>query len=280
MGGSLALAIKKHKIARTVVGLVRREKSIKEALALGAVDMATLDANHAVSGAELVVFAGPVSTTPLLFEALLPYLPKRCLLTDVGSTKQTLTKTMHRLIHRANNQGRQLTFIGAHPMAGSEKAGVMAARSDLYDQSVCLLIDDNLDNHKAINRMRTFWKRVGCTAVITLSAKDHDRLTALASHLPHALAASLVLLVQEQSGQDQRLQAVLSSGFRDTTRIAGGLASMWTDIFMSNRREVIRALGRLEAMLGRFKSLLQKEDEIALHRFLEAAQVFRQKVDK
>ncbi len=279
MGGSLGLAIKKNNLARTVVGLVRREKTVRDAQGRHIVDLVTLDVK-ALAGADLVVFAGPVSTTPLLFESLLPYLPKRCLLTDVGSTKEALVKTMHRLVSRANAQGRQLTFIGAHPMAGSEKAGVLAARDDLYDQSVCLLINDHVAQPRAMVLLQRFWKKVGCAKVLTLRAKDHDRLTAMTSHLPHAVAASLARLAQQQSDRDGRTQWLLSSGFRDTTRIAGGLPSMWSGIFLSNRREVIQALAKMEGMLARFKTLLQKEDEAGLKLFLEEAQQFRQKVEK
>lgn len=271
MGGSLGLAIKRAKLARLVTGLARRPATLRQAKRLGCLDQGTLDPRQA-AGADLVVLAGPVSSMPGLLASLAPHLPAGCLVTDVGSTKTWLCSQVKALLKR---QG--LVFIGSHPMAGSEKAGVSASRADLYDQSLCLLVPPAAGAVPAarLGRLRAFWRAVGCGRVLTVSPAVHDRLTAAASHVPHVAAVSLVNALAEEAGRDPRVLDVAASGFRDTTRIAASLPGMWADILLTNRTEVGVRLQRLAGRLLRFRRLLIAGQRPAVLKELERARAAR-----
>lgn len=279
MGGSLGLAIKKNKIAEQTVGLVRRSETVKEALKIKAVDYATKDMKTAVADADLIVLAVPVLTAPLLFQLLLPMIPEKCLITDVGSTKAVLVKTMNRIVAKANKTGKQLIYIGSHPMTGSEKTGVLASKDNLYEQSVCLLTSQD-QNKNAQTKLKRFWKAVGCKTVLEVVGRQHDQMVAMASHLPHVLAVLLTSLLEQQAKRKQALLQVIGSGFRDTTRIAAGSPEMWADIFISNAKEITKAIEMAEKELVKLKKLINQKNYQPLYQMLKRVQEFRQKVDR
>lgn len=276
MGGSLGLAVKRAKLARVVAGLARRPLTLRQAKQLGCIDLGTLDPAVAAAGADLVVLAGPVSSTPGLLAALLPHLPDGCLITDVGSTKAWLLGRLRPLLARR----RRVAFVGSHPMAGSEKAGVSASRADLYDRSLCLLVPTPFGTPVAMKRLRSFWRGVGCGRVLTLPAAAHDRLTAAASHLPHVAAVALVNVLADEAARDPRVLDVAASGFRDTTRIAASLPGMWADILLTNRREAGARLGRLIERLRRLSGLLRAGRRAALLAELERARDLRLRMER
>ena len=229
MGGSLGLAIKKARIADTVVGLARRQQTLRQAGNKHCIDQGTLSIAQAVVGADLVVLAGPVRTTPDLLQAMLPYLTFGCLITDVGSTKAELLNTIYHQLDRFQKKRRKTdkkpVFIGSHPMAGSEKAGVSASRVDLYQGSLCMLIKTPKTPVAALNRLQGFWKAVGCRKVKVVTAQKHDQWAAMVSHLLHVVASGLVNQLIDRLRQDNRILEVAATGFRDTTRVAAGSPS-------------------------------------------------------
>lgn len=279
MGASLGLAIKKNGLAGTTVGLVRRPQSVRLARRYQVVDQVTMNGPQAVADAELVVLAGPVSSTPKLLEGLLPFLPEGCLVTDVGSTKQEVTASMKRLLQSARRSGKRLTYIGSHPMAGSEKNGLAAAKASLYDQATCLIM---LEKHEkqAHQRLKRFWEKVGCGTVLEVTPKQHDAITALASHLPHAVAVALTMLIKKKSKEHHQLMRVVSTGFKDTTRIAAGSPEMWVDIFLSNDREMVKTIDQLVGELQRLRKMIAQKQPKQLTAQLEAIRTFRLKVGR
>lgn len=276
MGGSLGLAVKRAKLARQVVGLARRPLTLKQARRLGCIDQGTLDPAVAAVGADLVVLAGPVSSTPGLLAALLPHLPDKCLVTDVGSTKAWLLGRVKPLLARR----KQVVFVGSHPMAGSEKAGVSESRADLYDRALCLLVPTTSAPAASLGRLRAFWLGAGCGRVLTLTPQAHDRLTAAASHVPHAAAVTLVNTLADEAAHDPRVLDVAATGFRDTTRIAASLPGMWADILLTNRREVGSRLVRMSNRLRRLAGLLAAGRRAAVLRELERARDLRLRMEQ
>jgi len=264
LGGSLGLAVKKRRLAKEVAGFVRRAASIAECEKFGVTDYATTDLLAAVSGADLIVLCTPLAQMRSLVTEMLPALKRGAIVTDVGSVKASVVREIESLIHQAGAH-----FVGSHPMAGAEKNGVMAARTSLFENSVCVVTPTKKTNRAALAKVEQFWKGVG-GRVLRLTPEAHDALVSRSSHLPHIAAATLANLVLNPAQPIQ--QAMLcANGFRDTTRIASGSPEMWRDIALANRRNLACALDKFIGDLGRFQRALNKSDAKAVAKFFEQA---------
>jgi prephenate dehydrogenase len=264
LGGSLGLAVRKRRLARSVVGYVRRQASVAECKRARAVNLATRDLLSAVEGADLIVLCTPIAQMRALVEQMLPSLKPGAVVTDVGSVKGSVVRDLESLIAKAGGH-----FVGSHPMAGSEKTGVAAARADLFVNAVCVVTPTRRSNKSALARIEQLWKSIGAR-LLRLSPQTHDVLVSRSSHLPHVVAAQLAnfVLSPRHPGQQWLLCA---NGFRDTTRIASGSPEMWHDIAMANRKNIVPALSAFEAGLREFKRALRRGDEKAIAEFFEQA---------
>jgi len=268
LGGSLGQALRERKLAGRVVGCVRRKASLAECRRAGAVDVATLDFAAGVAEADLVILCTPIARMRPLFEELLPHLKLGAIVTDVGSVKGSVVRELETLARKAG-----VHFVGSHPMAGSERMGVSAARPDLYAGAVCIVTPTRQSDRRAVRAVEQLWKSVGAR-VLSLTPQNHDQLVARSSHLPHLLAAQLVNHVL--GGQPGRAPAALcATGFRDTTRIASGSPEMWRDIAVANAKNLRRELARFRRALQRLEGQLQRGDAAALAHFFESAKVRR-----
>jgi prephenate dehydrogenase len=192
------------------------------------------------------------------------------LVTDVGSVKEPVVRGLSPLL-----KGRAL-FVGSHPMAGSEKAGLRHARADLFRGATCIVTPETEADapSEAVLRAREFWELLGGKVAI-LSPQEHDRMCAHISHMPHLLAAVLVNAVQSAAPEAFSLAG---PGFRDTTRVAAGLPEMWREILSANRPAVLEALQAFSTRLEEAQAILRRSDtdsQNALLAFLGAAKVRR-----
>lgn len=264
LGGSLGQALRQRKLAESVVGYVRRTASIRECEAAGAVDWATRDLEKAVQGADLIVLCTPIGQMEGLAQQMLPKLLPGSIVTDVGSVKAGIVTTLESRLAAAG-----VHFIGSHPMAGAEKTGVSAARSDLFLNAVCIVTPTAKSKRAALIKVERLWRNVG-SRVIRLTPQAHDELVSRSSHLPHIIAAELANFVL--SPDHPRPQALLcANGFRDTTRIASGSPEMWRDIALANRDNLQRVLGAFTEELRVFQRMLKAGDAAAISRFFENA---------
>jgi len=264
LGGSLGLALKQRRLADHVWGYVRRPASVGECLQAGAVDHATTDLIEAVTGADVVVMCTPIGQMMDLTQRLIPALKPGALVTDVGSVKQPVVEMLEPVIHSAGG-----VFIGSHPMAGAERMGVSAARSDLFQGAVCVVTPSRQSPEPALVQLRALWTGVG-GRVLTLSPEVHDAQVSRSSHLPHIVASQLANCVL--SPEHPKEQSLLcASGFRDTTRIASGSPEMWHDIVMANRKNLIGTLGGFIAQLSQFRAALEAQDSAFVAEFFTRA---------
>ncbi len=261
LGGSAGLALKAFDPRIRIAGVGRRQKSLDQALAIGAVDTAHLDASEAVCDTDLVILATPVGAFAGHMRAIRDSLAARAIVTDVGSTKASVVRQAHRIL----GAGR---FCGSHPMAGSEQKGPNFARADLFCGATCILTPTANTPTKVVGRVRSLWERMGMRTV-TMPPARHDRVIARVSHLPHALAGLLMLLPAEGDLD------VSSTGFRDATRLASGDPEMWRDIFLTNRLGILRAIGELEGSLAELHQLVSDGDGAGLEAFFAAAKTRR-----
>jgi prephenate dehydrogenase len=191
LGGSLGLALRKRSLAAEVCGFVRREGSIAECLQAGAVDRATIDLAEAVAGADLIVLCTPLFQMTELALGMQAQVQSEALVTDVGSVKAALVAELEPVF-----AARGASFVGSHPMAGSEKTGVSAARADLFLNAACAVTPTAKSPQAKVEETEALWRAVG-GRILRLSPEMHDELVSRSSHLPHVLAAQLAAYVLE-----------------------------------------------------------------------------------
>jgi prephenate dehydrogenase len=270
LGGSLGLAIKERRLADKVDGFVRRSASIKECESLGVVDHATRDIQRAVENADLVILCTPIGRMVELTKEMLPALKKGAIVTDVGSVKGSVVAELEPPVAKAGGY-----FVGSHPMAGGEKMGVAAARSDLFKDALCIVTPSHNSDEEAVRQVEEFWRAVGAR-LLTLAPAAHDDLVSRSSHLPHVVAAELANYVLSPVHPKEQA-AVCANGFRDTTRIASGSPEMWRDIAVANHEHLGRVLGVFIEDLQEFRLALENGDVGAIEEFFEKAKQRRDK---
>jgi prephenate dehydrogenase len=255
IGGSIGLALRRRRLAETVVGVGPRQATLDVALELGAIDEADLSLQSAASDAQLVLACSPVQyIAPQLIEAA-KACSEHALLTDVGSTKHEIVQTLQSL-------PSSVRFCGSHPLAGSEKSGPSHADERLFEGRTVVLTPVAETDPSAVEELTDFWSQLGGQVVIREPA-DHDRALAATSHLPHVVAAALAAATDES---DLPLSA---TGWRDTTRIAGGDVELWRQILAENRHCLGPAFDRFESILSQFRIAIENDDQNKLADLLE-----------
>lgn len=262
IGGSLGAALKSRKLAEEVHGIGYRSCTLAEARERGCIDDFTLDVAEGVQGADLVVIATPVNLIVEKAREIAQSIPSGCIVTDVGSTKKLITDQLDKIF-----AGKAL-FVGSHPMAGSEKRGATNASKDLFEGTLCILTQTPNTDEAAIRPVEQMWRSVGAITRL-LNAADHDSRVALASHVPHVVAASLVNVQTDNSLE------CAASGFADTTRIAASDPQLWSGICLDNAREILAGIDSLTEELASIRAFIEKRDEQALFEKLRQASLRR-----
>lgn len=260
IGGSLALAARAAGLIGEAVGVGRSEANLQTALARGMIDRATRDLAQ-IGPVDLVVLAVPVRSTAAVAAALLPQLPAGAIVTDVGSVKGEVVTAMEHLLPPDR------PFVGAHPIAGSERAGAAAADAALFLGARCILTPTPRTDRGALQRVRTLWEGVGAR-VDEMSPAAHDRALAWTSHVVHGLAYALVRAI---AAADPGVFAFGGPSFRDATRVAASPAELWRDIFLANADAVTAALSTLGIELDRLRAAIAAGDAGALQAWIDAA---------
>ncbi len=264
LGGSIGLAVRRHRLAVEIAGFVRRAASLKDCEKAGAVDYAVTDLLAAVSNADLIILCTPLAQMCALTEQILPALKHGAIVTDVGSVKAGVVRELESITAKVGAH-----FVGSHPMAGGEKMGVLAARADLFENAVCIVTPTKKSNATAVRKVEQFWKSLGAR-VLRLAAGEHDRLVSRSSHLPHVVAATLAALVLDPK-QSKTQGRLCATGFRDTTRIASGSPEMWRDIVLANRKNLSQSVDAFVAELKKFQGTLRRGDGKAVEKIFAAA---------
>lgn len=262
IGGSLAAALKQCGVARRVVGVGRNASRLADAKAAGLIDEFSTDLSAAARQSQLVVVCTPVDRIVADVREAAAAMPTGSLITDAGSVKGVICESL------ADLSSGPVTFIGSHPLAGSEKQGFEHASAALFDQRLCVITHNENTPSEKLQRLHRFWQSVGMQTS-ELSPAEHDTILAVTSHLPHAVAAALASLMTPE------LQPFAASGFRDTTRIAAGDPELWTAIFQQNSQALIDAITRLEGQIASLKSVMKQRDFAALKKLLAQAKTNR-----
>ena len=252
IGGSFGLALKKKALAKEIIGIGHRQKSIDQALRVRAIDQGYLGLDS-IRGADLVVLSAPVKEIINILPKLKNLISEDCLIIDAGSTKSEIIKLAEK---------HKLRFIGCHPLAGMEKKGPENARADLFKNSLCLLVPPKKYSPQDLSRVKKLWEALESRTMVLNSAR-HDRILAFTSHLPHAVVFSLIDCLKSD------YLKFGAGGLKDTTRIGLSDPLLWRDIFLTNRKELLSAINTFEKSFQRLKSLIKNNNDGALRAYLE-----------
>jgi prephenate dehydrogenase len=268
IGGSLVRAVKAKSLPYRVLGVARREEIRREALACGAVDEACATAAEAAPESDIVVLALPVLRIPEALTEIAPLLPDGAVVTDVGSTKLGLTEKAEKLLPPG------VSFVGGHPIAGTENSGFAASFPELFQGARCILTPGRSASSDAVETVRKLWEGVG-SKVESMDPALHDRILAVISHLPHIVAYALVNAAAAADGEHPGLLGYTGGGFRDFTRIAASDAVMWRDICLDNRDEVLEAVDTFIEEVAHLRDLVREKDGAGLEKAFNAARTVR-----
>ena len=264
MGGSFALALKRAGLVKRVIGYSKSPSTTDKARRLGIIDTAAESALLAVSGSDIVLIAVPVAATEATFKAIRHLIEPGVLIMDVGSTKRDVVDAARRVLKE-----RVASFVPAHPIAGKEAAGIEHADATLYNGRQVILTPLPQTTPELIQRATDAWAGVG-SQVLRMTPENHDAAFAAVSHLPHMLAFAYFNSVARQpAGRDYL--SLAGPGFRDFTRIAASDVSVWRDILMSNREEVLKQSLRFRHTLDAMELAIKSGNIEALEDMIRSA---------
>jgi prephenate dehydrogenase len=266
IGGSIGLAARRR-LGAEVAGFDPEPGSVERAIEAGALDRGAETVAAACEGAELVFCAAPVADLPALAGAALAACGPEAVVTDVGSTKREIVAAL----------GGDERFIGGHPLAGAETAGVENARADLFEGARWYLTPTGRSGGLLYDRLQRTVAGLGARPQ-AIDAEAHDRLMATVSHLPHVVANVLVGQAAAELSRDSERMPEVGPSFRDTTRVAGSNPAIWGDIFSSNRESVAEAIDAVVARLGEAAELIRAGDRGAVAAWHAAAAADRRRL--
>jgi cyclohexadieny/prephenate dehydrogenase len=240
IGGSIALEARKRGLAKSIVSATRSAETAALANKLKLTDHCGTDLAAAVEDADLVIICTPVGACGPATEAIASKLKPGCIVSDVGSVKQTVIADMLPHIPKG------VHFVPAHPVAGTENSGPEAALLDLFEGRWTILTPLPDSDPAAVDKLEAFWKALG-SQVDRVDPAHHDRILAITSHLPHLIAYTIVGTADDLGGHlNAEVLKYAAGGFRDFTRIAASDPTMWRDIFVTNKEAVLEVLQRFQ----------------------------------
>lgn len=258
IGGSIGLGLLRRGLANRVIGIGRRKETLCLAEEIGAVTSTTTIPEAGVAEADLVVVCTPVGRIVEDVRLLARSCRKGTLMTDVGSTKGAIVAGLRGVLPAG------VSFIGSHPLAGSERSGAAAADADLFVDRVVVITPEDNTPSGALEALRGFWRGLGAR-IVEMDAEEHDRALAVTSHLPHLAAAALAAATPPE------LLGLSAGGWADCTRIAAGDPELWRQIFAENRDPLLAALARFEEQLAALRAAIESGDDETLLRLLTTA---------
>ncbi|WP_128000179.1 prephenate dehydrogenase [Piscinibacter defluvii] len=264
MGGSFALALKRAGLVKRVIGYSKSPSTTERARQLGVIDQAAESALLAVSGSDVVLIAVPVSATESTFKAIRHLVEPGVLFMDVGSTKRDVVDAARRVLKE-----RVPSFVPAHPIAGKEVAGITHADAALYSGRQVILTPLPQTTPELVQKATDCWAAIGAQ-VLRMTPENHDAAFAAVSHLPHMLAFAYFNSVARQpAGRD--FLSLAGPGFRDFTRIAASDPTVWRDILMSNREEILKQSQRFRHTLDAMEHVIKTGNAEALEDLIRKA---------
>lgn len=268
IGGSIAKAVSLDQ-RNFVIGFDVSDKTLEFAKANEIIDEASTNIKEAAKRADVIILAAPISATIELIRELngVEY-SKDVILSDACSVKGAIMEEAHKLTNP------RITFIGGHPMAGSHKHGIEAAKSHLFENAIYILSPMNDCEDKEMTLLKSVLEPTKSHFVM-LKSEEHDEMTGVVSHFPHLIASSLVHQAKKWQKKHHYLPELAAGGFRDITRIASSDPNLWQDIFYHNEKRMSELLGEWIEEMQELKEMLATGDKEEVTTYLEEAKVYR-----
>lgn len=267
IGGSIAKAIRQYYPAYEIVAFDKHKETLALATQESIIDVAatTIDSNF--HNCHYIFLCAPVSYNTAYLKQLQEFLHKDCILTDVGSVKTNIHKEVEKL-------HLESYFIGAHPMAGSEKSGYINAKSMLIENAYYILTPTAAVSDEKVEAYRQFVETLRALPVV-LDYQEHDYVTGSISHLPHIIASSLVNFVRDTDTKEELMKQLAAGGFKDLTRIASSSPTMWQQICLKNKEHISTILHTYIQSLSSAKKLIDTENTQGLYDFFDTSRNYR-----
>jgi len=274
IGSSIARAIKKNNLCKILVAHDKSKLVLKKTSKLKITNHIEPNLKKSVKDSDLVIICTPLGTYKNIVSVIKNNLKKTCILTDVGSAKIFVTNTVSKLINK------NTIWIPAHPVAGTEQSGPEAGFADLFKNRWCIITPVNKKNPSYVKKLNNFWKKIG-SKVQQMSAEHHDKVMAITSHIPHLIAYNIVGTAANLE-KDTKSEVIKysASGFRDFTRIASSDPTMWRDIALNNRKQILHMLERFNLDLSNLKRAIVKKDGNKLFKLFSKTRKIRQAIVK
>jgi prephenate dehydrogenase len=270
MGGSLAKGLKKSGFDKPIYGLDINPRAVEQGLKIGVIDGGYTDYEKVPwEEIDFVVLSSPVGTFERIAKTLTGFIDNSTTVSDLGSTKR-LVYRLERIIGP--------NFVGAHPIAGTEKSGVIHAVDNLYEGKKLIITPTDKTDKNHLKRVEDLWKFLG-SKIEYMSPELHDYVFGVVSHLPHAVAFALVDTLRAMSGENLNLFDYPGAGFKDFTRIAASDPTMWRDIFLENSDNVLKAIEEFKKSLEVMENLIKNREGEKLKKFLNEISILRRQLD-
>ena len=271
IGSSLGLALKKNNMVKRIVGIDNSSSNLDNALKNGSIDLASNQIGETISNSSIIFICTPVSQINKIIHKVIPFTNKETIISDVGSVKNIFLKTTLNFIKK------NCQFVPGHPIAGTEFSGAKNADSELFKNKWCILTPKNKkdSNVKIIGNL---WERLGMKISI-MTAEEHDKIMSVTSHLPHLIAFTIVGTAFNMSIKKKKdLLNFSAGGFRDFTRIGSSDPKMWSDIFLKNKKYLLKTLESFNDDLNKLRNLIVKTDEQEIIKLLKKTKKIRREI--
>ncbi|NCV24459.1 MAG: prephenate dehydrogenase/arogenate dehydrogenase family protein [Proteobacteria bacterium] len=264
--------MKKHKLSKFVSACDISSKHLTEIKKLKLADEVTPNLKQSMIGSDLIIISTPLSAYKEIFVTIKKFANKNVLVTDVGSSKLEVVQMGEKILKN------HAYFVPAHPIAGTEQSGPTAGFVNLFKNRWCIITPCKLTNQHSKNKIKKLWEIFGSNVTI-MKPKNHDNTMAITSHIPHLIAYNIVgTAAKLESKTKSEVIKFSASGFRDFTRIASSDPTMWRDIMISNKKQILFMLKRFNQDLNNLKKAIEGNNKKKLFNTFRTTRNIRKKI--
>ena len=266
IGGSFAMEVRRLGLAKRILGYDNNSEYRAEITRRNLVDYLANAPDEKLAEAQLVMLAVPVKAFAEVLSNIRPHLSTSVILTDTGSVKSHLLKLMRTPVYSG------ISFVGGHPIAGSENFGPLAAKENLFSGKRCILTPEMDTDRDVVRKVCEIWESIG-SMVTEMDAEDHDKMFASVSHLPHLLAYASIQAISDSSTPEAMSHS--GAGLKDFSRIASSSPEMWADIFLENQENLLSRINTFKDVVTRLEDAIKRNDKEKLIELLARAKTER-----
>ena len=274
IGSSIARALKKKRFSKRICIFSRTKKTINKAKKLKLGNFYTNNLEKSVEGSDLIIICTPLSTYKNILDKISNHIMPNTILTDVGSAKLNAVKIFSKL------KNVKFNILPAHPIAGTEKSGPESGFSELFNKRWCVITPMGKNNKLSLNKLKKLWNILGSKVQI-MDAKNHDKILAITSHMPHLISYAIVSSSLNVNAKEKsQIIKFSAGGFRDFTRIAASDPTMWKDIFLNNKKNLLEIVVEFEKSLNLIKQYIKKNKSDKLQEVFMKTKKIRKLIEK